>query len=256
MDKKIQEEIYRTWNKIGKFKSVDDYEQEISLHKKLLEIMHVGDFYYFIFAPPINEIQYTSPSFKTILGYETEDLTMEKFLSIIHPDDLPFFLDFECTVVDFKLRLPPTKIMSYKTRYNYRIRKKSGDYIHILQQSTTVQTDEDGAVLRNLVIHTDISHLKRANDTKMSLSFIGLGGEPSFIDVTPSQKFIEMASVLSPREKEIVQLISQNKSTKDISVLLNISVETVATHRKNINSKTGAKNALELVMLALDKGWI
>src|SRR3546814_10687950 len=105
----------------------------------------------------------------------------------MHPDDFPYFVNFEGEVVDFKRKLHPDKITKYKSQYNYRIRTKSGNYVRILQQSVTIQYDEDGAVLQYLIVHTDISHLKY--DAHMMLSFIGLDGEPSSIDLHPRQRY-------------------------------------------------------------------
>lgn len=256
MNNSLKKHILDNWKKVGHYKTLGDYEREISIQKKLMELMQVGDFYYFIFAPPMNKIEFVSAEMETILGYKPSEFTVEKILSIIHPDDLPFFIDFENTVIDFKLKMPPDKVMKYKTRYNYRIRKSNGEYMHILQQSTTIQTDDEGAILRNFAIHTDISHLKRKSDTKMELSFIGLDGEQSFINVSPQKEFIELAAVLTPREMEIVQLIATNLTSKEIAKQLQISPETVNTHRKNIHVKTGTKSAIELVLFAQDKGWI
>src|SRR5690606_34114677 len=118
-----------------------------------------------------------------LLGYHPDEFTLEKFLSIIHPDDLQNYLNFEATITDFWKKLPPKKVMKYKTRYDFRIRSKSGEYKRLLQQVAAIQSDEEGAVLRTFVIFTDISHLKQSN--KMILSIIGLEGEPSYIDLQP-----------------------------------------------------------------------
>src|SRR3546814_11350104 len=88
----------------------------------------------------------------------------------IHPDDLPHFINFEATVTQFWKQLPPEKVMKYKSRYDYRIRKKEGTYIRLTQQIVTIQSDDEDAVLRTFVVHTDISHLKNSN--RMMLSFI------------------------------------------------------------------------------------
>jgi len=61
---------------------------------------------------------------------------------------------------------------------------------------------------------------------------------------------------LSAREIEVVQLISQGKTTSEIADMLCISPQTVATHRKNIIQKTKCKNIVELIALAVDKGWL
>lgn len=227
---------------------------EIKLYKKLLNIFQIGHYYYFTFIPPAGRIGYVSDSITSILGYAPEEFTIELMVENIHPDDLPYFTDFEATVVDFKMKLPPDKIMKYKSRYNYRLRKKNGDYLHILQQSVTIQTDEEGAALRNLVIHTDISHLK--TDHKKALSFIGLEGEPSYINYEPLKRFIPSKSIFTEREKEILSLLSQNYNTEEIAELLFISPQTVSTHRKNIHAKAGTTNVLELVIKSIKKGWL
>ena len=56
--------------------------------------------------------------------------------------------------------------------------------------------------------------------------------------------------VLSERELEIVKLICQEKSTKEIAEELFISPRTVDTHRKNIAKKTGVKTIVGLIKFA------
>ncbi|CAN5778750.1 hypothetical protein BH10BAC3_BH10BAC3_00900 [soil metagenome] len=61
---------------------------------------------------------------------------------------------------------------------------------------------------------------------------------------------------LTDREKEILKLIAQEFSTKQIAEKLFISEETVNTHRRNIMSKTSAKNMAGMVKYALQTGLI
>ncbi len=42
---------------------------------------------------------------------------------------------------------------------------------------------------------------------------------------------------LTPREREIVQLLSEGKSSKEVAAMLNISVKTAETHRANVMRK-------------------
>lgn len=56
---------------------------------------------------------------------------------------------------------------------------------------------------------------------------------------------------LSPKEKEILKLISLGLSSREIAKQLFLSINTVNTHRKNILRKTGAKNILAVVALAI-----
>lgn len=252
--KELCTKVQEKWSEVGRHKAPDRLDLEMEIYKKMLNIFQVGDFYYFIFVPALSEVDFISDSVRGVLGYPPEHFTGPFFLDMIHPEDLPTFFDFESEVVDFKMKLPPEKLMKYKSRYNYRIRKKDGSYLRILQQSVTVQTDEDGAVLRNLVVHTDITDLKK--DNAMSLAFIGLDGEPSFLDVQPKQRTVPVKEVLSRREKEILALLAQSKSSNEIAELLFISPATVSTHRKNMHAKTGTHTVVDLVLKAMENGWV
>ncbi|HNX23602.1 MAG TPA: response regulator transcription factor [Spirochaetota bacterium] len=61
---------------------------------------------------------------------------------------------------------------------------------------------------------------------------------------------------LTPRELEIVKLIAEGKSNKQISSMLFISEKTVNVHRSNIMKKLGIKKVTGLVIYAMSKGLI
>jgi DNA-binding NarL/FixJ family response regulator len=58
-------------------------------------------------------------------------------------------------------------------------------------------------------------------------------------------------SVLTAREREILQLLAQGKSNKEVATALYISVRTVETHRSNMMSKLNLHSMAELVRYAL-----
>jgi two-component system, NarL family, response regulator NreC len=62
--------------------------------------------------------------------------------------------------------------------------------------------------------------------------------------------------LLTPREREILQLIVEGKSNKDVANLLNLSVYTVETHRSNIMEKLNLRGIPELILYAVRKGII
>jgi DNA-binding NarL/FixJ family response regulator len=59
---------------------------------------------------------------------------------------------------------------------------------------------------------------------------------------------------LSAREREILQLLAENKSNKEIAARLVISVRTVETHRRSIMQKLNANSIVELVHYAIRNG--
>jgi DNA-binding NarL/FixJ family response regulator len=61
-------------------------------------------------------------------------------------------------------------------------------------------------------------------------------------------------SVLSPREREVLQLLAEGKSTKQAAASLHISVKTVETHRQNVMDKLDIHSLAELTKYAIREG--
>ena len=62
--------------------------------------------------------------------------------------------------------------------------------------------------------------------------------------------------LLTAREREILQLLAEGKSNKDIANLLNLSLYTVETHRRNLQDKLNLHSVAELILYAVRKGVI
>jgi DNA-binding NarL/FixJ family response regulator len=56
---------------------------------------------------------------------------------------------------------------------------------------------------------------------------------------------------LTPRERQVVQLLAEGKTTKEVACLLNLSVKTAETHRSNIMAKLGLHSISEVVLYAV-----
>ncbi|MFP4225679.1 MAG: response regulator [Desulfobacterales bacterium] len=61
-------------------------------------------------------------------------------------------------------------------------------------------------------------------------------------------------SALSAREREVLQLIAEGLSTRQIAERIHVSVKTVETHRQQIMKKLNAKSVAELTKIALREG--
>ena len=61
---------------------------------------------------------------------------------------------------------------------------------------------------------------------------------------------------LTPREKQILELIAKGNSNKEIAAILNLSVNTVSVHRANLMSALGIHRTTELVVWAVKKGLV
>ena len=68
---------------------------------------------------------------------------------------------------------------------------------------------------------------------------------------SPSAKPEVALPNLTPREREVVQLLAEGKSSKEVATHLNLSVKTAETHRSNIMRKLGLHSVSELVLYAV-----
>jgi len=254
MKLEIYKEADTIWKKAASKSAPGRLTFETDLYKKLLNFFHVGNYYYGIFNYLAKDFEFVSDDVKALLGYSFPEFNVPFLVGKIHTEDIPYFLNYENRAMDFLIQLPVDKLTKYKVRYDYRVQKNNGEYIRLLQQGMVLEHDADGGILRTLIIHTDITHIKP--DGKPILSFIGLDGEPSYIDVDAQEVFVISKAILTKREKQILTLLIEGRQSKQISELLNISRQTVDKHRKNMLNKTTLTNTGELIAKAIRQGWL
>lgn len=247
-------ETHKIWQGSVKVGKEINLGLELEIYKKIINITHIGDFYYYVFDLATVRFEFVSPTMTNVLGYTQEEFTVQFFMDLIHPDDLPYFIRFESKVAEFFTKLTPEQFFKYKVRYDYRVKKSNGEYIRILQQVVTLVSTEDGGVNKTLGIHTDINHIK-PEGTPM-LSFIGLEGEPSYINVAVEKSLTPTKEIITTREKEIVRFLMQGFNSSEIAEKLFISQNTVKNHRRNILTKTQTASTAELVSKAIKAGWV
>jgi len=248
------EEMQRVWHKMARTMDYGVLPYDTGQFKKIADLVQVGEYYYYIFNLITGQIEYVSDNVAHVLGCPVEDFTVPYVFEHVHPEDLPYFMSFETTAVDFFYNFPAEKLMKYKIRFDYRIKKPGGSYIRIMHQVITIQTSSEGGAIRMFGIHTDITHLK--DEGRPALSFIGLDGEPSFANVTVPLVYKPAKEIFTKREKEVLQLLVQGMKNQEIADALFISRYTVDTHRKNILAKSGSSGMFDLIKKAVKEGWI
>lgn len=81
----------------------------------------------------------------------------------------------------------------------------------------------------------------------------GVAGAGPHAKKNPAEMF---GAELTPRQREVLQLVAEGKSTKEISADLNISVKTVEFHRNNLMDELGVRSIAELTRYAVSRGII
>jgi len=83
---------------------------------------------------------------------------------------------------------------------------------------------------------------------------IAQGVIDEYVEISSSQSANPAFVVLTDREREALQLLSEGKCTKDVADRLSVSVKTVETHRHNIMEKLNLHSMAELTKYAVREG--
>ena len=67
----------------------------------------------------------------------------------------------------------------------------------------------------------------------------------------PSNGEVPRLPTLTPREREVIQLLAEGKSSKEVASVLNLSTKTAETHRSNIMRKLDIHSIRDLVVYAV-----
>jgi DNA-binding NarL/FixJ family response regulator len=101
--------------------------------------------------------------------------------------------------------------------------------------------------------------LKNALDLELSSAIRKVAAGESVFDPKVEQRAVlkgERNNALTPRELEVLQMIVDGKSNKEIASALDLSANTVAVHRANIMNTLGIHKTAELVVYAIRAGLV
>jgi DNA-binding NarL/FixJ family response regulator len=97
--------------------------------------------------------------------------------------------------------------------------------------------------------------LGKALDTVIAgMAYFSPSVSQSAAAITTGSEHLSVFSQLSSREREVLQLLAEGKSTKEIAGALNVSVKTAETHRRNLMEKLGLHSIAELTKYAIREG--
>ncbi|WP_298530631.1 LuxR C-terminal-related transcriptional regulator [uncultured Algibacter sp.] len=200
--------------------------------------------------------EYISKNFKACIGLEGSEMKtkgMRYFWSRMHPDDLELWLQALNELMNFTLNEINTEDrgrMSYT--WNYRFKNSQDEYVNIVQNTTPLEFDGDDKPVIGLAHYTVLSG-EIEMQVCASAKLLNINDEYETVYFNNfSQKLLSAG--ISNRERDIIRLLVLNHSSKVIGEKLNISSNTVDTHRRNILRKLNISSTGELVgMLKINK---
>ncbi|MCA8957476.1 MAG: response regulator transcription factor [Planctomycetes bacterium] len=108
-----------------------------------------------------------------------------------------------------------------------------------------------GFVSKECVTATLVSAIRSAHDGVVYVAPDLIERYGDVFLVPPGAALDPEQSVLSPREQEVLQLVAEGRTTKEIAGRLEISAKTVDTHRQNIMKKLNMRTVAELTKYAV-----
>lgn len=219
----------------------------------------LGEYYWQIFNndQPFPKILMVEGAVDQLTPVDAETLirlSAEEIFSFYHPEDIHHVLGFVSNVFRVIIDEKPENRKNYTITIYARIQNGQGAYVWNSIQYPALYFDENDQFLYGMALYTNIDHLMKSATEPIMTVF-------NSVDIN-DQKMIHYSSnnlngiqkiypSVSAREKEIIALLSQGKSSKQIADILCLSKFTVDNHRQRLLKKFDVTSSSELVIKAL-----
>ncbi len=199
---------------------------------------------------------YCNENLSSLMGYSRETFMSEKGMQTVydtfHPTHMAIYNAYlypNVVEVMEKAVANNEDVKSYKFSSTFRAVRSNKQEFWCQVQFGVIETDPDGVPIFTLSLLNDISHIKKDNNIDF-LIYKTMSGEIQQTISYTSFNEDNTQLKLSKREIEILGLVKNGNTSKEIATQLFVSENTVFTHRKNMLKKTSSKNMAELIQFA------
>ncbi|ALJ04841.1 LuxR family transcriptional regulator [Pseudalgibacter alginicilyticus] len=252
----IIKDIKSTYKEIFKSYDYPLLENHIKKIIELDEYIPYSSTFYCVTNTQNLTFEFVSKNVVSCLGYKPEILKeggMRFFWSRIHPEDIENWLKALNALMDFTLEEIPIEqrnLLSFT--WNYRFKNSKDDYVNIIQNTTPLQFDNEKKPIIGLAHYTIVDARVKLQVTASAKLLNEYNEYETKYFNNFSQKLL--SNSISNRERDIIHLLVLNYSSKAIGEKLNISPNTVDTHRRNILKKLKITSTGELIgMLKMNR---
>jgi PAS domain S-box-containing protein len=187
----------------------------------------------------------SSEDFGRIFGYQHYALTnVNQLYEPILKPDYTRTLQNTWQVINWMFNNREVPAFHNTAEFTYRFKHKNGNTRKLLRQ-TAACGKHNGHVTHTLGVLTDITNLDA--NPRVTVNVFGLNAH-CFHPNIPELQLTQ--SLFTSREVQILSLLAQGKTSKQIAAHLHLSPHTVDTHRRNMIRKLEVQNTQELTYLA------
>jgi len=226
--------------------SAIQYQEEIT---STLQNMHLIFPQWLIMTCPVQHKHffYIGSNSAAVIGYEPDVFRLkqqESPASSIQEADLPDVFTCLRYCESIIVNEPPGQHTQIRCIFNYRFQHEAGHYIHVHDEKAAFRLSDGSLVYFTML--RDISHEKAFAGVKVEV-YRQSSRLEKIGECVPSQA----GKKLSKREQDLIVLIRQGLTTKEIAWHLNISHHTVRNIRSRMFEKYQVNNVVELLNRAL-----
>ncbi len=164
-----------------------------------------------------------------LVGYSSSELLTMRWQEITHPEDIE-------EDIALGKQMLAGEFPSYQMEKRYLRKDGSVVWIHL---SISLVRDDDGAPAYSVAQILDIDERKRRE-----------------LEATELRSQHPISGSLSPREREVLGLLAQGKTSAEVGIQLGVAEETVQTHVRRSMAKLDARSRTQAVASAIRLGWL
>ena len=184
----------------------------------------------------------------TVIGTATNGRELVSLAASLNPDIV--LLDVTMPLLNGIEAARQIKAKNNKTKIIFVTMQLSREYIR-----EAFEAGASGYVLKHAA----------ASELGTAIRLVSLG--EYFVSPTASERYLGcetpsnrnptlLFTALTPRQREVLQLVAEGKSAKEIASILFISVKTVEFHKKRLMEELNLAGTAELVRYAVEQGWV
>lgn len=198
---------------------------------------------------------YVSSVFEGLLGWDLEEARKPGNVYIdsrVHPEDMEHLNRVSAQFLELILKVKKEdryNMANYKMVMDYRTKGRDGSFVRVIEQHKLLELDSND----NFWLALSILDLSPDQDLQSLCRYRLINAGTGELYHLPKEP---IATNLSLREQEILQLLAKGLISKQIADQLFISVNTVNTHRQRILEKLSVNNTTEAVQHVIRLGLI
>ncbi len=248
------EDYLKIWAELNSKESdIEIVEKYEAISKIMGQYAKLNNQFISIFNTKSQKVLYMSDNYLKILDFNCSEEEYKKWSTVYWLRNLPleqswFFMQMS---IFYKLSVQPKNKKEKINRsldwymHNFKL-KPQKEQKHISLTCKALEFNKNGTMLVMLLIIKDISPYIKENSPWWAEFKINGNENYSFHE---NNKNFNACSLLTDREKEVLLLIKNHFSSKEIAEKLFISSQTVDKHRKNMLEKTGARDISSLLQI-------